>query len=213
MNSSPPSGASTKAQQPPSESRLERWIGPRVRRDEMARGRLQFLIPTLLLGSAGLLLVISVFLPYWTLRYQVPQYPEALEVKVYLDHLGGDAHEVEGLRHLVPIEPLPPRGELERSLAVSMVVVVALLAVAAVYIHNRWAALLTLPAVLFPVVLFADLNGWLAAVEGAAAAEPGFVVGGGPGLGWWLAVAAAVSILPGLVFHRRAYRRLARHRG
>ena len=64
------------------------------------------------------------------------------------EHLGtqplaGDERELEG-------------AELERSLSVAAVAVIALLLGAAVFVHNRWAALLALPALLFPAVFLGD---------------------------------------------------------
>lgn len=189
-----------------SRQRLEHWIGPRISREEMARGRAQFLLPTLFLGAAGLLLMVSIFLPSWEVRIQTPQYSSPLELAVYVNHLEGDVHEIEGLRHLLPADPLPARGRLELSFAVALVVVMALLVVGAVYIHNRWAALLSLPGALFPVALYADLRVWLVELE--AAAGPSLTVSHGPGTGAVVAATASLLILVGLVFHRRAYRPL-----
>lgn len=186
--------------------RLERWIGPRISREEMARGRAQYLLPTVFLGAAGFLLMVTVFLPAWTVRIQAPQYTSPLELLVYVNHLEGDVHEIEGLRHLLPVEPLPARDRLNLSFAVALVAVMALLLVGAVYIHNRWAVLLSLPGALVPVALYGDLRTWLGQLE--AAAGPSLGVEHGPGPGAVTAVAASLSILVGLVFHRRAYRPL-----
>lgn len=174
----------------------------------MARRRLQFLLPTLLLGVAGALLMTSVFLPYWNVELETPQYSMPLEVHVYLQHLEGDVHEIEALRHLLPVDPLPARGMLERSLAAAMVVVMALLAVAAIYIHNRWAAWLSLPGALFPFAFYGDFRAWLIELETAAQQTAGMAVASAPGPGWIVALLASVMILVGLAFHRRAYRPL-----
>lgn len=193
-------------------TRIERWIGPRISREDMARGRLQFLLPTMSLGAAGLFLVISVFLPYWRVTVRAPQYTTGIELRIHLDHLEGDVYELGTLRHLLVAQPLPVRGLLERSLATAMVVVVALLAVAAVYIHNWWAALLGLPGAVFSLVFYGDLQAWLRELEAAIPTVPGFSMEAGPGSGWILSLVASVAILLGLLLHRRAYRPLVRSR-
>lgn len=191
--------------------RLTRWLGPRISGNEMARGRLQFFVPTFLLGSAGVLLVISIFQPYWTLRVDVPARSEVLELDVYLNHLEGEPRHLERWSEELAPVPLSSRGKLERSMSAALVVVIALLAVAATYIHNQWAALLSLPAAVFPGVSFGDFSLWLSTVESVGATVPGgFETTASWASGWILAVVASLLIVIGLYFHRRAYRPLVR---
>ena len=190
---------------------LTRWLGPGISRNEMARGRLQFLVPTLLLGLAGLLLMISVFFPYWTLRVSLPEPPGTVELQVYLNHLEGETPHlgVQDAETGAPV--LPSRQKLELSMSVALIVVVALLAVAEIYIHNQWAALLSLPAVVFPAVSFGDFSLWLSTVESVGATVPGgFDTTASWAPGWILAVLASILIVIGLYFHRRVYRPLVR---
>ncbi|HVS02637.1 MAG TPA: cytochrome C [Thermoanaerobaculia bacterium] len=207
---------------------LDKLIGPRVSRSEMAEGRLQFLVPTLLLGAAGLLLVISIFLPYWKMRLLAPQYPGGLEVQAYLNHLEGDVREIDGLNHYIGMRPLGGAAQLERELSIAAVAAIALLAIAAIWIHNQYAALLSLPAAVFPFAFLADLYYWLrnfgtnldptAPLSSSIHPFVPPVLGTGkigqfatvaaPGAGLWLAFAASLLILTGLWFHRRAYKPL-----
>lgn len=214
-------------------SRMERLIGPRVSRRELARRRTRFLLPTLFLGSAGLLLVISIFLPYWRMELQAPQYPQGLEVQAYLNHLEGDVAEIDGLNHYIGMRPLAEAAQLERSMSVAAVAVIALLAVAAIYVHNQYAALLALPAAFFPAIFLADLYYWLrdfgtnldprAPLSSSIDPFVPPVLGTGrvgqfatvaqPGSGLILAAVASLLILAGLWFHRRAYKPLVEERG
>jgi hypothetical protein len=211
---------------------LERLIGPRVTPEELAERRLHFLLPTLALGAAAVLLVASIFLPYWRMTLLAPQYPQGLRVRAYLDRLEGDVREIDGLNHYIGMRPLGEAAQLERELSVAAVAVIALLVVAAIFIHNRRAALLALPALLFPAGFLGDLYFWLrnfgthldpkAALSSSIDPFVPPVLGRGtvgqfatvayPDSGLWLAFAASALILAGLWLHRRAYKPLVEAR-
>jgi copper chaperone NosL len=208
--------------------RLERILGPRLDRATLAERRLQFLLPTLALGCAAVLLIASIFLPYWQMTLLAPQYPSGLRVEAYLNHLEGDVREIDGLNHYIGMRPLDEAAELEREMAIAAVVAIALLVLAAIYIHNRWAALLALPAVAFPALFLADLYFWMRhfgtnldpTAPLSSSIDPfvppvlgrgtvgQFATVAAPGSGLWLAFAAAAVIVVGLWLHRRAYKPL-----
>ena len=209
-------------------SKIEDLIGPRVSLGQMAHGRAQFMLPTMLLGLAVVLLLVSVLLPYWTLRLNAPQYPQGLFVHAYLNRLDGDVREIDGLNHYIGMRPLAEAGQLERSLSIIAVGALALLVAGAIYIHNQWAALLSLPALLYPLIFLGDLQFWLAnfgtnldpKAPLSSSVQPFIppVLGKGfvgqfstvatPGIGLILATVASGLVLAGLYFHRRAYKPL-----
>jgi hypothetical protein len=209
-------------------SKIEDLIGPRVSLREMAKGRAQFLWPTALLGLAAALLMVSILMPYWKMRLNAPQYPQGLFVHAYLNRLEGDVREIDGLNHYIGMRPLGEAAQLERSLSITAVGALALLVAGAIYIHNRWAALLALPALLYPFIFLADLQFWLAnfgtnldpKAPLSSSIDPFVppVLGTGtvgqfstvatPGTGLILATVASVLVLVGLYFHRRAYKPL-----
>lgn len=214
------------------DERIKKIIGPRVGEQELARERLRFRLPALFLGLAALLLVVSIFLPYWRLKLNAPQYPGGLVVHTYLDRLEGDVREIDGLNHYIGMRPLADAAHLERSLSIAAVAAISLLVLGAVFIHNRKAAYLALPAVLFPVVFLADLAYWLrdfgtnldpkAPLSSSIDPFVPPVLGRGvvgqfstvalPDAGLLLAAGASVLILMGLYFHRRAYKPLVEAR-
>jgi cytochrome c oxidase subunit IV len=120
------------------------------------------------------------------------------------------------------------QGLQNGSISVIGVAVLALLILAAVFVHSRWAALLALPALLFPVIFLLDLQYWLANfgtnLDPTAALSSSvkpfvpkvlgvgmiaqFKTEAGPAAGLWLAITASLLILAGLYFHRRAYKPL-----
>ncbi len=207
---------------------IEKLIGPRVPEAEMRAHRGRYLLPTLLFAAAAILLLVSIFLPYWSLTLHAPQYPEGLRVVAKLNGISGDVREIDGLNHYIGMRPLGEAASFERSISLLGVLVVALLILASIFVHSRWAALLALPALLFPVIFLADLQYWLAnfgqnldpkaplsssvkpfippvLFEGHIAQ---FTTTATPGIGLWLAILASLLILAGLFFHRRAYKPL-----
>jgi hypothetical protein len=207
---------------------IERFIGPRVPRGELRRRRVRYLAPTLLFVVAAALLVASIFLPYWRLTLHAPQYPKGLRVEAYLDRLEGDVREIDGLNHYIGMRPLNEAAQFERSISIIGVTALALLILAAIFVHTKWAALLALPALLFPALFLADLQYWMANFGQnldphaalSSSIEPfvppvlfegkigQFSTWAEPDKGLWLAAAASVVILAGLFFHRRAYKPL-----
>ena len=207
---------------------LDKFIGPRVSLQQMSAGRMQFLLPTLLLGTAGFLLVVSIFVPYWQLILNAPQYPSGLRVTAYLNHLDGDVREIDGLNHYIGMRPLGEAAQLERTLSIAALAVIALLLLGAVYIHTRWAAVLSLPALLFPAFFLGDMYYWMrnfgtnldpkAPLSSSIKPFVPPVLGEGvvgqfstiayPGPGLILATIASLLIVTGLVMHRRAYKPL-----
>jgi len=211
-------------------SELERLmlLGPRPPRDLTPRERWRYRLPALLLGGAALLLLVSIFLPYWQLTLFAPQYPGGLEVEAYVNRLSGDVAEIDGLNHYIGMRPLGEAAVLERTLSVVMIAGVALLTLAAIVVHTPWALALSLPALAYPAVFLADLYFWLrnfgtnldprAPLSNAVDPFVPPVLGWGhvgqfktlalPGAGLYLALGASALIVAGLVFHRRAYKPL-----
>lgn len=207
---------------------LERFMGPRTTAEQMAQDRLRYLLPTVFLGLAAFCLLISIFVPYWRMKLLAPQYPGGLEVQVYVNRMTGDVREIDGLNHYIGMRPLNEAAQLERSLSIIAITVLSLLVIAAIYIHSQWAALLSLPALLFPAIFLGDMAFWLhnfgqnldpkAALSKAIKPFVPPILGEGlvgqfrtiasVDRGFYLAVLASLLILLGLYFHRRAYKPL-----
>jgi uncharacterized membrane protein len=159
---------------------------------------------------------------------EAPQYPNGLHVQTYINRLEGDVAEIDGLNHYIGMRPLDQAAQLERSLSIVMVSVTALLVIAAIFIHTKWAALLALPTILFPVFFMADMYYWLRSfgqnLDPTAALsnyiEPfmppllgegligQFLTVASLGPGFYLACLASILVIIGLYFHRRAYKPL-----
>lgn len=194
--------------------------------DGTSRRLIDFLLPSALMMLAALMLSISIFLPYWSFKMLAPQYPKGLQVDVYVNHLEGDVFETDELNHYLGMPPLDEGGQLERSISLVAIASMGLLLVGSVFVHNRWAAFLAIPALAYPLIFLADL--YLILYRYGHSIDPTSALGGaikpftpplfGEGkigqfgtiaqgeAGLWLAVVASVVVLVGLYFHRAAYR-------
>lgn len=185
-----------------------------------------YLIPSALLMVAALMLMISMFVPYWSMTMTAPQYPKGLKVDVYITHLAGDVREIDELNHYLGMPLLDEGGRFERSISTVAIVTLGLLLIAGVFVHNQWAALLAVPALGYPLVFLADLAYIL--YQYGHSIDPTSALGGaikpfmppvlGQGkvgqfgtianweIGLYLAFAAVVVVLLALWFHRAAYK-------
>jgi len=211
---------------------LEQVVGPRVPTAELQARPLRYRAPAAIFTLARIALLVSIFVPYWTMELRAPQYPDGLHVQAYVNHLTGDVREVDGLNHYIGMRPLNEAASLERSLSIASIIVFVFLIEGAVLLRSRWAALLVLPVVLFPAFFLADLAFWLndfgqnldpaAPLSGAIEPFTPPVLGTGtvgqfktiarPGPGLILAGAGALLVVVGLFFHRRAYKPLHERR-
>jgi len=188
-----------------------------------------YLFPSAILMLAALLLMVSMFLPYWSMKMTAPQYPKGLTVDVYVNHLEGDMREIDELNHYLGMPPLDEGGRLERSISLVAIVILGLLLMAAVFVGNQWAAVLALPVLAFPLIFLADL--WYILYQYGHSIDPESALGSAikpftpplfgmgqigqfgtqssPGLGLYMAIAAGAVVLVGLWFHRSAYKPIA----
>jgi hypothetical protein len=194
--------------------------------DGSERRLIDYLLPSALLMLAALLVMISMFLPYWSMTMIAPQYPDGLTVQVYVNRLEGDMQEVDSLNHYLGMPPLDEGGQLERSISIYGIIAIGLLLIATVFIHNQWAGVLAIPALTYPFVFLADL--WWILYQYGHSIDPESALGGavepftppvlGTGgiaqfattsrleIGMVFVIASVIVMLIGLWFHRAAYK-------
>lgn len=205
---------------------LDKMIGPRIPDSVLQRERRRFRRPTLLLSAAALLLLVSIFFPYWRIRLYAPQYPGGLVAQVYVNRVEGDVREIDGLNHYIGMRPLEEAARLERSLSIILIAAMALLVAGAIYVHSPWAAVLSLPTLLYPLIFLADLYYWLwyfgtnldpkAPLSSSVKPFVPPLLGEGQvgqfrvvaiwDIGLWLSILASICIIVGLYYHRKAYK-------
>jgi len=208
-------------------------VGPRIPTDPTLRTGMRYHWPAVFLSLARMAILVSLFLPYWHMQLEAPQYPKGLEVTAYINRLTGDITEIDGLNHYIGMRPLEEAAQLERSLSVVMLLALMLLVEGAVHVHSKWAALLAMPAILFPPFFLLDLFLWMnhfgqnldptAPLSNAIKPFTPPVLGVGivgqfktvamPGIGLILASCGSVLTIVGLYFHRRAFKPLVESAG
>lgn len=191
-----------------------------------------YVLPTMLLMLGAMLVVVSIFLPYWQMTLHAPQYPDGLHVKLYVNDMEGDVQEIDGLNHYIGMPKLEEAGKLERSFSILAIGALALLLIGAVFIHSPLAAVFALPAVVYPLIFLADLFYWLytfghnldprAPLSNSIKPFTPAILGTGTigqfktvaavDTGFYLAILGSIIILVGLYFHRVAYLPLRRTR-
>lgn len=214
-----------------------RLFGPRVPRESYQEHTSRYRLPTTLFVASMLVLLLSLFFPYWVLKLHAPQFPGGLRVSAYVNRLEGhvdpvtnsnDLEQLNELNHYVGMAELQDGAELERTISIYAIVVFAGLLLSAVYIHNRYVLIMVLPAILFPLVFLADLQYWLwryghsldprAPLASAVGEFTPHLFGPSkiaqfdtlalPGPGLIMVTVAAILAAVGLWFHRKAYRPL-----
>lgn len=105
---------------------------------------------TLSLLTAAALTLLSLFLPWWAMKFYAPQYPEGLNIVVYPSRLAGDIEIVNGLNHYIGMAPFSEASFPELKVLPVVVVALALLMAAAGALRRRVLAWTTLG--LFAVV-------------------------------------------------------------
>ncbi len=203
-------------------------LGPRAAPELVHTHPWRFRLPSMLFVSAAVLLVISIFTPYWQDTMYAPQYPHGLTVVSYVNRLTGRVHEIDLLNEYIGMKPLEDAAGIEKHTAVFIIAALALLVIAAVEIHSPWTALLTLPALFFPFGFLIDLQFWLAdfglhldpnaPLNMAVKPFVPHVLGEGhvgqfvtialPLTGLYLSLSASILIVLGLWFQRRAFKPL-----
>ena len=106
-------------------AKLTSIVGPRIPEDELRSHRARYLLPTSFLALASVLLLVSLFQPYWRMVLHAPQYPKGLTVHAYLNRLEGDVAEIDGLNHYIGMRKLDEVAKLERELSIMAVTAVS----------------------------------------------------------------------------------------
>lgn len=204
---------------------IDKIIGPRVDHRELKKHGLRYGLPGGLLLIARILLLVSLFLPYWQMDLVAPQYPDNLHLTAHVNQLSGDVEEIDGLNHYIGMRSLHEAAQIERSVGVYVMILFVVLLELASFIHSRWAVLLVIPVMFFPLVFLIDLHLWMshfgqnldpnAPLSNAVDPFVPPVLGTGtvgqfktvawPGVGLILSGIASLVMLLALYFHRRAY--------
>lgn len=178
------------------------------------------------LAAACLMFSVSFVLPYWEVVLATAAPRDELRLVAYISklyNLDGRVPPILAIGGTESNSMTQKSGKLERSLTAASVTVVSLLLLAVLFARNRWATLLSLPAVFFPLIVIADTSDWLRSIVAGISATLGWnhdpstlplfgrlAFEGGlldirPGAGLILASAGSMAVIAGLWFHREVW--------
>jgi hypothetical protein len=180
------------------------------------------------MGLAAAVLLISTFFPYWRMDMEAPQYPQGLSMRVYVNEVKGDVKELDTLNHYIGMRPISEAGQFERSMSVIAIAALIMVVIAAIFVHNPCALLLTWPVIFYPFIFLGDLWFWMqnfgrnlddtAPLSNIIEPFVPQIIGSGVvaqfkteavwDSGLWMAFGASFLIVLGIFFHRRAYKPL-----
>ncbi|BAE82051.1 hypothetical protein [Desulfitobacterium hafniense] len=101
------------------------------------------LIGRIMFGAAGLILLASLFLPWWHLDLVAPQYPEGLSVIVYPDKLDGRIDIINNINHYIGMKWISEEDFPEFQVITKVAYVIIGLALITALVKKRWLAWLT----------------------------------------------------------------------
>jgi copper chaperone NosL len=114
-----------------------------------------------LLFVAGILLVISIFVPMWRIELDAPQYPEGLCLQIYTYKLGGNVDIINGLNHYIGMNTLHTEDFIEFTVLPFIISFFALASFAVALAARRKLLKLLLGAfILFGIVAMVDFWRW-----------------------------------------------------
>jgi copper chaperone NosL len=67
----------------------------------------------LLLLAAAVLLIVSLFVPLWSIYLDAPQYPEGLKLEIWPNKIAGDVDIINGLNHYIGMKTLKTSDFIE----------------------------------------------------------------------------------------------------
>ncbi len=169
----------------------------------------QVLAATMTLAASTLILV-GLWLPWWSFQLYAPQYPQGLRLEVLLSGVRGDVHEIDMLNHYIGMASLSLAAPLERQYSTYAVLLISVVTAGLLFGQRRARIAAVVLAAGFPLGFIADCFYWLhrfgheldprAPIELAPFTPELFGNGqigqfmtfAQPGLGFWCAVGAAL---------------------
>lgn len=115
----------------------------------------------MLLSLAGVLLIISLFVPVWRIDLDAPQYPEGLRLLIHANKLGGNVDIINGLNHYIGMKTLHTEDFFEFTILPYLIGGFSFLCFLAAFIRRKWFFYSLFAAfILFGVVAMVDFWRW-----------------------------------------------------
>ncbi|SDD54277.1 copper chaperone NosL [Algoriphagus faecimaris] len=115
----------------------------------------------LLILIAALTIIPAYFTPLWQISLWAPQYPEGLNMKIWIDHLSGNVDTINGVNHYIGMKHIGEDMFPEFIYLKYIIGVLFVLGLVAAWIGKRWSlyGFLTLMT-LFGLAVLVDMYLW-----------------------------------------------------
>ncbi|MBS1504731.1 MAG: hypothetical protein JST32_21905, partial [Bacteroidetes bacterium] len=115
----------------------------------------------ILIGISIVLMLSAYVLPLWHILLDAPQYPEGLEMKIWLTGLSGNINQINGLNHYIGMKRIEVNDFKEFKILPYVYGAVLLLGVISIAINSRRLAIgWFISLCLFGIVGFSDFYVW-----------------------------------------------------
>lgn len=120
-------------------------------------------LSTIMLCLAAVLIIISIFLPWWGMKFYAPQYPEGLDIIVYPYKMTGQLDIINGLNHYIGMKNFSEESFPELKFLPYLIAGLALLTLIVGVLRNRtFLYVLIIIFIIGGGVGLYDIHRWLA---------------------------------------------------
>lgn len=91
----------------------------------------------ILVGIAGAVLFIALFVPIWQIQLTAPQYPEGLELYIHADKLSGDVQIINGLNHYIGMKELHEEDFIEFAVLPYIIIALGIIGLLTAIVNRR----------------------------------------------------------------------------
>lgn len=118
-------------------------------------------ITRILLAVCGIALIVSIFVPLWSIYLEAPQYPEGLGMFLWANKITGDYEIINGLNHYIGMKEIHQEDFWEFKVLPYALGFFALLCLLAAFLNKRkWLYVLTVLFLLFGIAFMVDFWLW-----------------------------------------------------
>ncbi len=115
----------------------------------------------ILLAVCGIALVISIFVPLWSIYLEAPQYPEGLSMFLWANKITGEYEIINGLNHYIGMKTIHPEDFWEFEVLPYALGFFALLCFLAAMLNKKsWLYVTTVLFLVFGVAFMVDFWLW-----------------------------------------------------
>ncbi len=94
-------------------------------------------ITRIVVGIAGAVMFIALFVPIWQIQLTAPQYPEGLELFIHADKLSGDVQIINGLNNYIGMKEINEKDFIEFSVLPYIIVALGLIGLLTAAVNRR----------------------------------------------------------------------------